>query len=513
MLQKSSTSPDYKKHKKKHRDQDRHRGKDGSRDKDHTRERDRNRDKDRDRGRDRNKNREKDRDRDKGRDRDKDKNIIKDSSKEKERIKLKEKDNLHTHNTHESRSSLGEDSSKTHLSGSESTPRKSEVYNFSMNHYFFTLINYVPLLHILICLQGTTEVSSCHTLLETSIPMPVVENDQTVETYHVPVALLPDSFVENVWSEGSASTEQFIDGVACSTLGADVLVCHQEEVCNEIVCASEVDGKESCGDVLLKDEVVEVVEPLECHQVSFEGNCVGKSGDAQENLFEGTGDLPEKCDDILPEEHESKEVKPLPCSSKLTDDNHSRTSVSTSIFSVPSKVKEEKRPSVDEVKIKTESCVLTPTESDKQPQRRPSSSGSSSHKSSRRDSDKKDHRSSSHHCSRCYKRSKIKRASIGVQCRRDKTVEKLLQSVPPPQPPPPSAVTWHPAQRPSSSSSTSKPQQYTHPPADVYRYSQYMHIEAHPNGGATVVHMYQDELNHLSPEQMNDLSDEFFKVC
>lgn len=164
---------------------------------------------------------------------------------------------------------------------------------------------------------------------------------------------------------------------------------------------------------------------------------------------------------------------------------------------------------MEDVKFKTEPHLATRADGEKQQHRRPSSSGSSSHKSSRRDSERKDHRPSSHHCSRCYKRSKIKRASIGVQCRRDKSVGKLILQEPLP---PPSASTWHPAQRPSSISSISKPEQYTHPPHNLYRYSKYMHIETHPNGGASVVHMYQEELDQLSSDQMDELSDEFFKV-
>lgn len=354
-----------------------------------------------------------------------------------------------------------------------------------------------------------------------------------VEAYHVPIASLPDSFVERVWSGEATSSEQFIDGVSCSNIGAEILVCHQEEVCNEVVCASEVEIKETCADEIVytsevedkescSEEVIkeETLEPLE--QIPYTSRTAVQI--AEKKLLAKIDQSLSTRDCVLSEETENQVLKSVSSSSKLIDDNHSDTIVSTP--SVPARIKEEKRFSIDEkdnmqvkdekrssiddVKIKTESSTMSASQADK-PHRRPSSSGSSGHKSSRRDSERKDHRSSSssHHCSRCYKRAKIKRASIGVQCRRDKTVGKLLQ----PPPPPPSAFNWHPAQRPSSISSISKPDQFSHPPSDLYRYSQYMHIETHPNGGATVVHMYQEELNNLSEDQMNELSDEFFKVC
>jgi hypothetical protein len=41
--------------------------------------------------------------------------------------------------------------------------------------------------------------------------------------------------------------------------------------------------------------------------------------------------------------------------------------------------------------------------------------------------------------------------------------------------------------------------------------ARYLHVEQHPNGGATIVHMYQDEFNHLKKEEMTDLAREFFR--
>jgi len=44
------------------------------------------------------------------------------------------------------------------------------------------------------------------------------------------------------------------------------------------------------------------------------------------------------------------------------------------------------------------------------------------------------------------------------------------------------------------------------------KYGRFYHIEVHPNGGASIVHMYQDELNTLNQEQMAELVDEFFEL-
>ncbi|XP_034251702.1 uncharacterized protein LOC117651631 [Thrips palmi] len=528
-MKKAPGSPDYKKHKKKHKEKDRHHDKDGAKDRDRNRDRDRDkerereRDKDRDKGRDRDRERDRHRDRDRNRDRakhhDRDRDRVKGRDPEKERIRPKdiESDGMKSsHALSEVRKVSEEDCLRAHQSKSPITAQRFEEFT----------------------LESSKQSQSSLSLHDTS-QVTLLESEQVsapVEAFHVPIASLPDSFVENVWSGEASSSERFIDGVTCSNIGAEILVCHQEEVCNEVVCASEVEIKETCGDEVVctsevedkescSEDVIkeEIVEPLE--QIPYESSSVVQTGDpVPENSLVSADQSVSIGDCVLSEETVSQVLTPVSSSSKPIDDNHSDTIVSTP--SVPARIKEEKRSSIDEkdfvmvkdekrasiddVKIKTESSTVPASHVDK-PHRRPSSSGSSGHKSSRRDSERKDHRSSSssHHCSRCYKRSKIKRCSIGVQCRRDKTVGKLLQ---PPPPPPPSAFNWHPAQRPSSISSISKPDQYSHPSSDVYRYAKYMHIETHPNGGASVVHMYQEELNHLSEDQMNELSDEFFKV-
>lgn len=51
------------------------------------------------------------------------------------------------------------------------------------------------------------------------------------------------------------------------------------------------------------------------------------------------------------------------------------------------------------------------------------------------------------------------------------------------------------------------PDEYKH-----LKYGKYFRREVYPNGGASVVHMYQDEIQKLPPDQFNELVDEFFGV-
>lgn len=50
-----------------------------------------------------------------------------------------------------------------------------------------------------------------------------------------------------------------------------------------------------------------------------------------------------------------------------------------------------------------------------------------------------------------------------------------------------------------------------YPDGDNEMLAKYLHIEKHPNGGATIVHMYQDEFNHLDKQEMTALAREFFQ--
>lgn len=117
-----------------------------------------------------------------------------------------------------------------------------------------------------------------------------------------------------------------------------------------------------------------------------------------------------------------------------------------------------------------------------------SSKSSHHHKSSSSSSSRRSSRSSE--CSKCYRRSKIKKASIGVQCKRQE------MGVEPERIP-----VMH------------REINCIKKGLEHLKYGRYFRIEVHPNGGASVVHLYQDEINSLSPEEMDELVEEFFEVC
>ncbi|XP_071449227.1 uncharacterized protein [Hetaerina americana] len=107
-------------------------------------------------------------------------------------------------------------------------------------------------------------------------------------------------------------------------------------------------------------------------------------------------------------------------------------------------------------------------------------------------------------CSKCYARSKIKRASIGVQCRRDKTLEKYVSL--------PMNALGSKSCSQAKYLSLPKPLSYSSTGLEHLKYGRFIHIETYPNGGASVVHMYQEEIDVLNKEQMAELAEEYFKV-
>ncbi|XP_075153919.1 uncharacterized protein LOC142227331 [Haematobia irritans] len=108
-----------------------------------------------------------------------------------------------------------------------------------------------------------------------------------------------------------------------------------------------------------------------------------------------------------------------------------------------------------------------------------SSTNNSSSSSSRSSRDRE--------CSRCYKRSKIRRSSVGTQ-----------YVAPAPEP---------------NINRTSRNNTRVPPGLEHLKYGQYFEVEVYPNGGASVVHLYQDEINDLPPQEMEELVKEFFDVC
>ncbi|XP_070171374.1 uncharacterized protein [Polyergus mexicanus] len=132
-----------------------------------------------------------------------------------------------------------------------------------------------------------------------------------------------------------------------------------------------------------------------------------------------------------------------------------------------------------------------------------SSSHSKTYSSSREKRSKEDKR----HCSRCQKRKGIKRASIGVQCKRDRHV--LCGK--------PLSFSKSTNENLRLNLQTKNYKMLNNPVVksellEGLKYKKFIHIETYPNGGATVVHMYQDEIESLSREQMEELAQEYFKV-
>uniref|UniRef100_A0A182NE42 Round spermatid basic protein 1-like protein n=1 Tax=Anopheles dirus TaxID=7168 RepID=A0A182NE42_9DIPT len=111
-------------------------------------------------------------------------------------------------------------------------------------------------------------------------------------------------------------------------------------------------------------------------------------------------------------------------------------------------------------------------------------------------------------CSRCYKRSKIKRANIGIQCRRGGTTSSGTITVPQPQ----DAVAGGESAGRIGSINRNANCGLRSKLLDGLKYARFMRIEVHPNGGASVVHMYQDEIGVLSESEMEELVQEFFQV-
>ena len=141
-------------------------------------------------------------------------------------------------------------------------------------------------------------------------------------------------------------------------------------------------------------------------------------------------------------------------------------------------------------------------------------SGSSS---SRNNSSSRNSSSSSkkYECFKCYKRSKVKRYNIGVQCNRKDKCEKTSEM---------SKTVEN-----SSNSNLQRKSCFpkidfgtrhvslprpggTAPGLDKLKYGYLMHIETYPNGGATIVHMYQDEFAHLPPDEQTQIAKEFLQV-
>ncbi|XP_032524773.2 uncharacterized protein LOC116775876 [Danaus plexippus] len=98
-----------------------------------------------------------------------------------------------------------------------------------------------------------------------------------------------------------------------------------------------------------------------------------------------------------------------------------------------------------------------------------------------RERDRDRSHSSRHSCQQCKRRAKVKRCSIGVQCRRERA--------------PP---LWGPRAHSLQ--------------LKELKYHRLMRVETHPNGGASVVYLYQHDVDMLSAIQQEELAKEFLKL-
>ncbi|XP_045780033.1 lysine-specific demethylase 9 [Maniola jurtina] len=100
-----------------------------------------------------------------------------------------------------------------------------------------------------------------------------------------------------------------------------------------------------------------------------------------------------------------------------------------------------------------------------------------------RERDRSSHSSRHSSCQQCRRRARVKRCSIGVQCRREK--EKT-------------GPVWGTVAHSLDFKGM--------------KYHRLMRVETHPNGGASVVYLYQHDIDMLSATQQESLAKEFLKL-
>ncbi|KAF2366750.1 hypothetical protein FHG87_002481 [Trinorchestia longiramus] len=160
---------------------------------------------------------------------------------------------------------------------------------------------------------------------------------------------------------------------------------------------------------------------------------------------------------------------------------------------------ESKDEKVEETKdVKPEKPSHKSDKLDKSSRQEKSKSTSSSHDSARRHHRDSSSTNSSRNCSRCYKRSKMKRYNCGVQC-------DLIKN-----------GGFIDAGRSSSDSASQAEVKRPNLPRPKtlrsgLKYGHLIHIETYPNGEASVCHMYEDEMKHLTPQEKEEAAREFLE--
>nr|XP_049705735.1 lysine-specific demethylase 9 [Helicoverpa armigera] len=158
---------------------------------------------------------------------------------------------------------------------------------------------------------------------------------------------------------------------------------------------------------------------------------------------------------------------------------------------LPLKIKQENVnpqifPSIRSVKTETVGDVKVKVESDRVKVEKERDR----EKEKDRERDRSSHRhsssSSSSSCHHCRRRARVKRCSIGVQCRRDRAGAPLPSD------------SWGPLAE--------------NPTVKELKYHRLMRVETHPNGGARVLYLQQRDVDMLSATQQEALAKEFLKL-
>ena len=102
---------------------------------------------------------------------------------------------------------------------------------------------------------------------------------------------------------------------------------------------------------------------------------------------------------------------------------------------------------------------------------------------------------SSRDCRKCNDRRKIKRCNVGVQCKIEKRLGKTIV--------------------PQVSFTRSMHTSNFIPNWEIHKYASLIHLETYPNGNASLLHMYQEEIDklNLTEKESIELAEEFLKVC
>lgn len=210
----------------------------------------------------------------------------------------------------------------------------------------------------------------------------------------------------------------------------------------------------------------------------------------------------EKLEATIKIEPSDKKISDEKPAKKLIANSHISENKENSIHKIEAAIKKSKEENNSNVKIKSE-YKSRESSSEKKESKSSSREGGSSehrhHSSSKSSSKSSSHRSSSssssRDCSRCYRRSKIKRVNVGVQCCKYGEPFKHIT----------------PTATPLKSTQTLACNMSDSLYSDL-KYGRFFHIEVHTNGGASIVHMYQNEIDSLSESEMEELTEEFFRV-